>query len=156
MSDNCDQNFGTFDDFGVNKNDQKVSNNMILMSKYKGKHGGKKGKKFGQGSPPPPFSGNGEEVMRAMPERKHFFMYPDIRAKHLGVKIYFYDMYKTQHFSFFPGIQSKHLREDTYFWDVCECETPHFQFYPDNCAKHLGAAGRIKIQKEGTLHSGLK
>ena len=39
MSDNCDHNFGTFDDFGV---DQKVSNNIILMSKYKGKHGGKK------------------------------------------------------------------------------------------------------------------
>ena len=38
VSDNCDHNFGTFDDFGV-KNDQKVSNNMILMSKYKGKHG---------------------------------------------------------------------------------------------------------------------
>ena len=35
VSDNCDQNFGTFDDFGV-KNDQKVSHNMILMSKYKG------------------------------------------------------------------------------------------------------------------------
>ena len=65
VSDNCDQNFGTFDDFGV-KNDQKVSHNMILMSKYKGKHGGKKGKKIGQGSPPPPF--------RAMPERKHFFL----------------------------------------------------------------------------------
>ena len=31
VSDNCDHNFGTFDDFGV-KNDQKVSNNMILMS----------------------------------------------------------------------------------------------------------------------------
>ena len=45
MSDNCDHNFGTFDDFGV-KNDQKVSNNMILMSKYKGKHGGKKGQKI--------------------------------------------------------------------------------------------------------------
>ena len=42
MSDNCDQNFGTFDDFGV-KNDQKVSHNMILMSKYKGQHDGKKG-----------------------------------------------------------------------------------------------------------------
>ena len=42
VSDNCDQNFGTFDDFGV-KNDQKVSHNMILMSKYKGQHGGKKG-----------------------------------------------------------------------------------------------------------------
>ena len=40
VSDNCDQNFGTFDDFGV-KNDQKVSHNMILMSKYKGQHGGK-------------------------------------------------------------------------------------------------------------------
>ena len=30
QSDNCDYNFGTFDDFGV-KNDQKVSHNMILM-----------------------------------------------------------------------------------------------------------------------------
>ena len=37
-------NFGTFDNFGVN-NDQKVSHKMILMSKYKGPHGGKKGKK---------------------------------------------------------------------------------------------------------------
>ena len=35
VSDNWDNNFGTFDDFGV-KNDQKVSHNMILMSKYKG------------------------------------------------------------------------------------------------------------------------
>ena len=34
-SDNCDYNFGTFDDFGV-KSDQKVSLNMILMSRYKG------------------------------------------------------------------------------------------------------------------------
>ena len=42
VSDNCDLNFGTFDDFGV-KNDPKVSHNMILMSKYKGQHGGKKG-----------------------------------------------------------------------------------------------------------------
>ena len=42
VSDNCDNNFGTFDDFGV-KNDQKVSHNMILMSKYKGQHGGKTG-----------------------------------------------------------------------------------------------------------------
>ena len=42
VSDNCDKNFGTFDDFGV-RNDQKVSDNMILMSKYKGQHGGKKG-----------------------------------------------------------------------------------------------------------------
>ena len=41
-SDNCDYNFGTFDDFGV-KNDQKISHNMILMSKYKDQHGGKKG-----------------------------------------------------------------------------------------------------------------
>ena len=31
-SDNCDHYFGDFDDFGV-KNDQKVSHNMILMSK---------------------------------------------------------------------------------------------------------------------------
>ena len=57
VSDICDHNFGTFDDFGV-KNDQQVSNNMILMSKYKGKHGGKRVKKFGQGSSPPPFLGN--------------------------------------------------------------------------------------------------
>ena len=35
VSDNCDHNFGTFDDFGV-KNDPNVSHNMILMSKYKG------------------------------------------------------------------------------------------------------------------------
>ena len=35
-SDNCDHNFGTFDDFGVKINYQKVSHNMILMSKYKG------------------------------------------------------------------------------------------------------------------------
>ena len=54
MSDNCDDNFGTFDDFGV-KNDQKVSHNMILMSKYKGKHGGKKGKKIRAGVSPPLF-----------------------------------------------------------------------------------------------------
>ena len=65
-SDNCDYNFGTFDGFGV-KNYQKLSHNMILMSRYKGQlHGGKRVKQFGQGSPPPsPF--------RAMPERKHFF-----------------------------------------------------------------------------------
>ena len=62
MNDNFYNNFGTFDDFGV-KNDQKLSHNMILMSKYKGQHGGKKGKKFGQG--PLPF--------RAMPERNRFF-----------------------------------------------------------------------------------
>ena len=65
MSDNCDHNFGTFDDFGV-KNDQKVSNNMILMSKYKGKHGGKKGQKIRAWVDPPPY-------IRAMPERKRFF-----------------------------------------------------------------------------------
>ena len=57
VSDNCDHNFGTFDDFGV-KNDQKVSNNMILMSKYKGKHGGKKGQKIRAWVDPPPHSGN--------------------------------------------------------------------------------------------------
>ena len=51
VSDNCDHNFGTFDDFGV-KNDQKVSNNMILMSKYKEKHAGKKGQKIRAGFPP--------------------------------------------------------------------------------------------------------
>ena len=57
VSDNCDQNFGTFDDFGV-KNDQKVSHNMILMSKYKGQHGGKTGSKNSGRGLPPPFSGN--------------------------------------------------------------------------------------------------
>ena len=56
-NDVSDHNFGTFDDFGV-KNDQKVSNNMILMSKYKGKPGGKKGQTIRAGAPPPPFSGN--------------------------------------------------------------------------------------------------
>ena len=45
VSENCDHNFGTFDDFGV-KNDQQVSHNMILMSKYKGQHGEKKGQKI--------------------------------------------------------------------------------------------------------------
>ena len=51
VSDNCDHKFGTFDDFGVT-NDQKVSHNMLLMSKYKGQHGGKMVNKFGQGPPP--------------------------------------------------------------------------------------------------------
>ena len=65
MIHNCDNNFGTFDDFGV-KNDQKVSHNMILMSKYKGQHGGKKGKKNRvRPFSPPPF--------QAMPERNRFF-----------------------------------------------------------------------------------
>ena len=41
-NDVSDHNFGTFDDFGV-KNYQKVSHIMVLMSKYKGQHGGKKG-----------------------------------------------------------------------------------------------------------------
>ena len=51
-SDNCDYNFGTFDDFGV-KNYQKVSHNMILMSRHKGQlHGEKRANKFGQGPPP--------------------------------------------------------------------------------------------------------
>ena len=54
VSDICDHNFGTFDDFGV-KNDQQVSNNMILMSKYKGQHGGKKGQQIRAGVPPPLF-----------------------------------------------------------------------------------------------------
>ena len=42
VSDNCDNNFDTFDD-------QKVSHNMILMSKYKGQHGGKKGQQIRAG-----------------------------------------------------------------------------------------------------------
>ena len=67
VSDNCDNNFGTFDDFGV-KNDQKVSNNMILMWKYKGKHGGKKGKKIRAGVSPPPFSGNARKKKKKFQE----------------------------------------------------------------------------------------
>ena len=78
MSDNCDHNFGTFDDFGV-KNDQRVSNNMILMSKYKGKHGGKKGKKIRAAVSPPP------HTFWAMPERKHFFFR---RASHMYLLIH--------------------------------------------------------------------
>ena len=64
-NDVSDHNFGTFDDFGV-KNDQKVSHNMILMSKYKGQHGGKKGYKK-SGKAPSPF--------RAMPERNRFLLW---------------------------------------------------------------------------------
>ena len=60
VSDNCDHNFGTFDEFGV-KNDQKVSHNMILMSKYKGQHGGKTGSKNSGRGLPPPFSGNAQK-----------------------------------------------------------------------------------------------
>ena len=52
MSDNCYHNFGTFDDFGV-KNDQKVSHNMILMSRYMWE-----GRPKNPGKDPPPFSGS--------------------------------------------------------------------------------------------------
>ena len=51
---NCDYNFDTFDNFGV-KNDQKVSHNMILMSRYMGQlHGGRG--TTNSGKAPPPFS----------------------------------------------------------------------------------------------------
>ena len=65
VSDICDHNFGTFDDFGV-KNDQQVSHYMILMSKYIKRENvvEKRVNKFGQ-CPPPPFW--------AMPERNRFF-----------------------------------------------------------------------------------
>ena len=53
MSDNCDHNFGTFDDFGV-KNDQKVSNNMTCQN-IRENMVEKRVKKFGQGSPLPLF-----------------------------------------------------------------------------------------------------
>ena len=49
-----------FDDFGA-KNDQKVSHNMILMSKYKGQHGGKKGKRI-RARPPPLFGQCPKEI----------------------------------------------------------------------------------------------
>ena len=62
-SDTFDYNFVTFDDFCV-KNDQKVSHNMILMSRYKGQlHVGKMAKKFGQGPPPLPYLGNARKKM---------------------------------------------------------------------------------------------
>ena len=66
MSDNCDHKFGTFDDFGVT-NDQKVSHNMLLMSKYKGQHGGKRVNKFGQAPP----------LFRQWPKEK-FFLIRDV------------------------------------------------------------------------------
>ena len=62
-SDNCGHNFGTFDDFGV-KNYQKVSHTTILLSTYKGQHGGKKGQQI-QARTHPRF--------RAMAERNRFF-----------------------------------------------------------------------------------
>ena len=58
-SDNCDYNFGTFDNFGV-KNDQKVSHNMILMSRHMGQlHGGRGPKNSAKAFPP--FSGNAQK-----------------------------------------------------------------------------------------------
>ena len=80
VSDNCDHhnaincdggdnwgyNFDTFGDFRV-KNDQKVSHNMILMSRYIGTvTWWKKGQKFGQGPPLHP-------PIREIPERKVFY-----------------------------------------------------------------------------------
>ena len=65
--------------FGV-RNDQKVSHNMILMSKYKGQLHGEKGSKHsGRGLPPAPF--------RAMHERKIFLqeVFPYIIRMHLGL-----------------------------------------------------------------------
>ena len=58
-NDVSDHNFGTFDDFGV-KNDQKVSLNMILMSNYKGQHGGKKGQNIR--ARPPPFNARKKSI----------------------------------------------------------------------------------------------
>ena len=60
QSDNCDHNFGTFDDFGV-KNDQTVSHNMIKKGTVTWWKRGPT--KFGH--PPLPF--------RAMLERNFFF-----------------------------------------------------------------------------------
>ena len=61
VSNNCDHNFGTFDNFGV-KYDQKVSPNMILMSKYKGQHGGKKVQKIRARFSPTPFGQCPKEI----------------------------------------------------------------------------------------------
>ena len=51
----------------VLKMNENVSHNMILMPKYKGEHGGKKGQKIRARPSPPPF--------RAMPERNRFFLW---------------------------------------------------------------------------------
>ena len=58
-SDNCDYNFGTFDDFGV-KNGQKVSHNMILMSRYRDSYMVEKGPK-NSGKALPQFSDNAQK-----------------------------------------------------------------------------------------------
>ena len=84
MSDNCDYNFVTFDDFG--KMAKKYTHNMILMSRYKGQlHGGKMAKTFGQG-PPPSFWGNGRQKTLFyrrcfLPKKSDFFgkTFPNIR-----------------------------------------------------------------------------
>ena len=52
---------------------------MILMSKYEGQHGGKKGQKI-QARPPPPF--------RAMPERNRFFLCEVFPKSQLHLNIY--------------------------------------------------------------------
>ena len=60
MSDDCDYNFGTFDNFGV-KDDQKISHNTILISRYMGQFNcntwWKRAKKSGQGPSLPPLFG---------------------------------------------------------------------------------------------------
>ena len=68
-SDNCDYNFGTFDNFGV-KNDQKVSHNMILMSRYMGQlHSGRGPKNSGK-APPSPSSGNARKKTCSLSQRE--------------------------------------------------------------------------------------
>ena len=61
------------------KNDQKVSHNMIFMSKYKGQHGGKKGQKIRAGVSPLPF--------RAMPEREKKFLQEGFSKTHYKTKM---------------------------------------------------------------------
>ena len=69
VSDNCDHNFGTFDDFGV-KNDQKVSHNMILMSRYMGQLHSGRGPKYSGKAPPSPSSGNARKKTCSLSQRE--------------------------------------------------------------------------------------
>ena len=68
-SNNCDYNFGTFDNFGV-KNDQKVSYNMILMSRYMGQLHSGRGPKYSGKAPPSPSSGNARKKTCSLSQRE--------------------------------------------------------------------------------------
>ena len=91
------------DDVGV-KNDQKVSHNMILMSKYKGQHGEKTCQNIRD---------NMVDNMVAMPERKHFFYQRCFLRKHLG-----FDAGNAKHLTFETGQCSKSELHLDQLWHV--------------------------------------